>query len=532
MRFVRVTLFALLAALGLAGCGRTMVVPPGHFPPDAGCGDGLVQPPEQCDDANADDGDWCLTNCLTARCGDHHVRRGVELCDEGPLPSDAGTCTTRCTVPTCGDGHVEGQEQCDDQNFDDGDACLSTCLPAFCGDGFTHRGVEACDDGNPDEGDDCLVGCQVARCGDGEVHRGVEPCDDGNSDDGDACLVGCVAARCGDGLLWRGVEECDDANADDGDACVHTCRLATCGDGFLQRGVEACDDGNQDDGDACVRGCRPARCGDGFVQRGVEACDDGNANDDDGCGNRCTLPVCGDGKKQGAEQCDLGAQNGDTPAFRITQPSGTNIGTDALVKKGTVQSFYGYRSASSHTGLEAVGESRIYLYADSTTGLLSLVLTHGIDFDSTRLRQPASHVEMDVTGLPSGTTVQLADDVPSEFFMNASQPGQAFGRWSFDLNSDGGALGFLPFPGHWKIIVTPRFQSGITTWGWVRHDATRIPLNMSQPITIEALDTSSLCRLDCTAPTCGDGRLDAGEVCDDGNTKGGDGCSADCRSLR
>jgi cysteine-rich repeat protein len=30
---------------------------------------------------------------------------------------------------------------------------------------------------------------------------------------------------------------------------------------------------------------------------------------------------------------------------------------------------------------------------------------------------------------------------------------------------------------------------------------------------------------------CGNGYLDAGETCDDGNTVGGDGCSADCRSI-
>jgi cysteine-rich repeat protein len=32
-------------------------------------------------------------------------------------------------------------------------------------------------------------------------------------------------------------------------------------------------------------------------------------------------------------------------------------------------------------------------------------------------------------------------------------------------------------------------------------------------------------------PACGDGILDGGEVCDDGNTVGGDGCAADCSSL-
>src|SRR5581483_4963614 len=30
--------------------------------------------------------------------------------------------------------------------------------------------------------------------------------------------------------------------------------------------------------------------------------------------------------------------------------------------------------------------------------------------------------------------------------------------------------------------------------------------------------------------TCGDGRKDSGEACDDGNNLDGDGCSADCKS--
>ena len=33
-------------------------------------------------------------------------------------------------------------------------------------------------------------------------------------------------------------------------------------------------------------------------------------------------------------------------------------------------------------------------------------------------------------------------------------------------------------------------------------------------------------------PRCGDGKFQGGEVCDDGNTVGGDGCAADCKSLQ
>ncbi len=514
-----------------AACGRTELVPPGVVRVET-CGDGVLNVGESCDDGNVANFDACLDSCDLARCGDGVVWRGRELCDPGTEPVDAGaSCTADCTVPTCGDGVREGVEVCDDGNRDDGDACSNRCLPALCGDGLLQRGVEACDDGNTRDDDACVAGCRLARCGDGFTQEGVEGCDDANPDEGDACLHDCTPARCGDGLVHRGFEACDDANADEGDACLASCAQARCGDGFVQRGVEACDDGNADDGDACLATCLPARCGDGAVQRGVEACDDGNGDDLDGCTNHCTLPVCGDGVKAGAEACDLGPRNGDTPAFRITQPSGTNIGTDALVRSGTVQAFYDYRSASSHTGLEQVSESRIYLYADALTGRLSLVTTHGIDFlGAGSPSQPASTVEFDLAGLPPGVGVEIADDAPGEFFLGPN--GTAFGRWSFDRNSDGGALGPLPFPGNWRITVTPRFMAGITTWGWVRDDGQRIALDMSQPITIEALDTATSCRTDCTVPRCGDGRFDAGEVCDDGNTVDGDRCSADCRRLQ
>ena len=175
-----------------------------------------------------------------------------------------------------------------------------------------------------------------------------------------------------------------------------------------------------------------------------------------------------------------------------------------------------------------MGESRIYLYVDSNTGRLSLILTHGIDDDTGQV-QPAATVNMDVAGLPVGVTVDLADDTPAEFSMSSATT--AIGRWMFNRNSDGGVLGGFPFPGVWKVTVTPSFMTGLTTWGWVRHDAVRIPLKMTEPITIEAFDTSTFCRKTCVIPRCGDGILDGSEVCDDGNKIGGDGCAADCKSF-
>jgi cysteine-rich repeat protein len=160
-----------------------------------------------------------------------------------------------CTPASCGDGTVNGMEQCDDANMDNTDNCLSTCVFASCGDGFVHAGVETCDDGNTSNTDACLDTCLPATCGDGFVYAGMEACDDGNMDNTDACLDTCSLASCGDGFLYAGVEACDDGNMDNTDACPSTCAVATCGDGYVYAGMEACDDSNMVDGDCCSAGC-------------------------------------------------------------------------------------------------------------------------------------------------------------------------------------------------------------------------------------------------------------------------------------
>jgi cysteine-rich repeat protein len=66
----------------------------------------------------------------------------------------------------CGNGRVEGHEECDDGNADDGDACLSSCRWASCGDGVVRRSVEECD--GEDAG--CSPAC-LACSGDGTYLR-------------------------------------------------------------------------------------------------------------------------------------------------------------------------------------------------------------------------------------------------------------------------------------------------------------------------------------------------------------------------
>jgi cysteine-rich repeat protein len=105
-------------------------------PSTPGCGNGIVEGTEQCDDGNFDDTDACVTGCVNATCGDGFVQSGVEECDDGNA-IDTDGCRNNCLVPACGDGILDTGEQCDDGNTDDGDGCSSSCTPENCHDDYT-----------------------------------------------------------------------------------------------------------------------------------------------------------------------------------------------------------------------------------------------------------------------------------------------------------------------------------------------------------------------------------------------------------
>jgi len=276
-----------------------------YFPESPACGDGILQPGEECDDGNNVDGDGCQADCTNPRCGDGILDAGEE-CDDGNN-IDGDGCQADCTTPYCGDGILDAGEQCDDGNNIDGDGCQANCTNPVCGDGIKDPGEE-CDDGNQIDDDGCRNDCTMPFCGDGILDAG-EQCDDGNTDNDDSCRNDCTAPRCGDGILDNG-EQCDDGNNVDNDGCNANCQVEYCGDGIVQPGEE-CDDGNTNNDDACRNDCTVPYCGDGILDAG-EQCDDGNTNDDDACRNDCTAPLCGDGVLDAGEQCDDGNNvNGD-----------------------------------------------------------------------------------------------------------------------------------------------------------------------------------------------------------------------------
>ncbi|MBN1773723.1 MAG: DUF4215 domain-containing protein [Deltaproteobacteria bacterium] len=187
-----------------------------------------------------------------------------------------------CALASCGDGVVDTGEQCDDANTDNTDDCLSNCRDASCGDGYARTGVEQCDDGNAIAGDGCEADCSWSceapdDCDDDEPCNGVEDCSAAHvctpgtpPAEGSECTTAggaegacrggiCAAVGCGNGFVDPG-EECDDGNTDNTDACLSDCRNATCGDGYVRTGTEDCD------------GAPPRACTTTCSTAGTQAC--------------------------------------------------------------------------------------------------------------------------------------------------------------------------------------------------------------------------------------------------------------------
>jgi cysteine-rich repeat protein len=347
-------------------------------------------------------------------------------------------------------------------------------------------------------------------------------------------------------VLSTGDPQCDacyqDQCCDQGSACVNNAAcldvldcLGSCGDEpFCQ---QQCVDNNPEGANLlfgvieCINGPCSFACGGGTGGASGAGGGPGGAGGGPGgtggvAGSGGSTGFCGDAKIDPGEQCDEGPENTDTAALRLFL-NGFALPIAPIDQGGTVQSFYNYFSASSHTGLEDVGASRVMFYRDLSTGQLSLIVHHGIDQDTSGLSQPNAQAQMKFGG-PSSMFVIFADDNQQELSMQG--PGAAFGNWTFANNSDGGILGGFPFPGDWSLDISPSFSQNISSWAFVDGSGNFFELGTSGIISIQSSSSSKgLCRQDCTVPICGDGRLDAGEVCDSGPFFPGSGCTPDCK---
>jgi hypothetical protein len=164
----------------------------GEDPDCAACGNGIVDPGEDCDDGNTLDGDCCSATCqfeaADSPCPDGMYCNGDETCD------GAGACQAGTPVD-CSDGVGCTVDSCDEAT----DSCDNTPDDAFCDNGVSCDGMEVCDSVN-----DCQPGTAV------DCDDGVGCTDDSCDEDNDVCVNDPNDLNCtDDGLFCTGDEFCD-----------------------------------------------------------------------------------------------------------------------------------------------------------------------------------------------------------------------------------------------------------------------------------------------------------------------------------
>ena len=416
----------------------------------------------------------------------------------------SGACTQGVCLPLgCGNGVLTPDEVCDDSNTTNGDGCSADCKSnETCGNGIVDPAKgEQCDHG-PSNGVDglCEVTCQLPRCGDGVVDNG-EQCDagSGNSEAPDAaCRTNCTLPRCGDHVVDPSRHEvCDDGNAQSNDGCSADCLSdETCGNGVIDvLAGEVCDDGNTHDHDGCSHDCKSTEiCGNKVIDLDLgEICDDGNNTNGDGCSSDCkSLEVCGDGEINTIhEECDNGsgsnsnAPNAPCRTDCTLQRCGDNVIDDAHGEACDDG------SANSNTVKDACRKNcQLARCGDGVTD----------------------------TGEVCDDGNGKSDDGCSADCQSTEFCGNSYIDVGKGEQCDDGNQADNDFCHHDCQI--PRCGDGIQD------------VLFSEQCDDPAGNANApdKCRLTCQLPRCGDHIVDTGEVCDDGNTTSGDGCSADCRS--
>jgi cysteine-rich repeat protein len=336
-----------------------------------------------------------------------------------------------------------------------------------------------------------------------------------------------ISDPCGNGDLDAG-EACDDGDNEGGDGCSATCTVeagftcagspsactTTCGDGIIA-GAEVCDDGNNVSDDGCTscavdRGytCSGAvsecatTCGDGIIA-GEEQCDDGGATGGNGCSATCVeepgymcvnepsecLTVCGDGVLTSDEDCDDGnlvdtdgctSECFEGAVCNVTKfPGGDRFTVDPF----TGNCYVAYDNeptahAAAATACTASGGYLVTITSDEEQSIVDAVM------DATQqLWIGATDAALE------GTFVWGTGETFAFTHFAEHQPDGAAAENCLYANADG-------------------------EWG----DAS---------CTASMSVTGRVCEYELTV--CGDGVIDAGEQCDDGNNNDGDGCSTTCQ---
>jgi cysteine-rich repeat protein len=286
------------------------------------CGNGAVQPPEECDDGNAEACDGCSATCQAEVCGNGRLD-----CREACDPPDGVRCDAACQVvpqPVVKLLGAPGRNGCQAEWE------LELAAAEIGGNGLP-KATQRCTDGDPGcdaDGDNdgrctfrgrvCLRVDDPRRpdCAPAAIdHVKMKwplPLDPGDATDAanasvllDALGALGVTVLQGTTVLHGGVPDASTEH------CTAPIALLVPHAGRKARrrfNLGAADVAGKTMSNNSVRlDCIPstAVCGDGVIGIGEE-CEDGNTQGCDGCSPRCRHEACGNGTIDCDEQCDAG----------------------------------------------------------------------------------------------------------------------------------------------------------------------------------------------------------------------------------
>ncbi len=318
-------------------------------------------------------------------------------------------------------------------------------------------------------------------------------------------------------------------------------------------------------------------CGDGVIES-PETCDDGNSKPGDGCSGTCTKEpnfvcptpgqpcvasttpaVCGDGKLEGDEGCDLGGTNNDGTkgcdstcqivAGWTCTADGASCTRNAYCGDGKVQSTLAEQCDDGvNDGLHGCSTTCkiiIGYNCPPTGGACSLAVSCGNGIVDTG-EECDDHNNRNYDGCSSKCLIETGFNCPSTGGACARTCGNSVldsgetcddGNFitgdgcsttcqlepSYTCPKVGSPCVFTPPPppavcGNGKVETGESCDDGNTTAGD----------GCSSTCATESGWSCAVAGSPCTATRCGDGILAGTEKCDDGNNTNGDGCSATC----
>ena len=405
--------------------------------------------------------------------------------------------------PVCGNNVIERGEQCDDGNTLNGDGCSSICTIT----------VQCSDTVNNDNDNQIDFPADIG-------------CDNPNDSTEDPNPV------CGNNVIERG-EQCDDGNVVSGDGCSALCRItpSKCGNGIPETG-EQCDDGNRVNGDGCSISCQTeippvTTCGNAILER-YEACDDGNLVNGDGCSQFCDVTKqCSDGiDNDGDGKTDFPADLGCTdPNDNTEQPD--PICGNAVLERG--------EQCDDGNLINGDGCSSLCRITPPFPPLCGNgVVNQGETCDDgNRVNGDGCSVSCQTEQTPitvCGNSILERNEACDDGNLINGDGCSQFCDVTFQCSDlvDNDADGKIDFPndlgctGPNDNTESPDPQS-VCGNGAIEQGETCDDGNL-----INGDGCSSTCQIETAQAVCGNNILETPEQCDDGNLINGDGCSSAC----